>query len=54
MSEGKLLRSIGLHYCSRYRNIVRFDRELCGKCPYNKPNPQTEVKAHQKQTSQQL
>jgi hypothetical protein len=37
MAGGKLLRSIGLHHCRRYGNIVRFDEELCGKCPYNKP-----------------
>jgi len=35
MSRRKLLG--GLHYCRRYGNIVRFDEELCGKCPYNKP-----------------
>ncbi|MGD2142591.1 MAG: hypothetical protein PVH79_03820 [Candidatus Bathyarchaeota archaeon] len=26
---------VGLHFCSRYNNIVRYDPELCGSCPYN-------------------
>ncbi|MBS7619134.1 hypothetical protein KEJ21_00590 [Candidatus Bathyarchaeota archaeon] len=25
----------GLHYCRRYMNLVRYDAELCGICPFN-------------------
>ena len=24
----------GLHLCKRYRNLVRYDPELCGRCPF--------------------
>lgn len=26
---------LGLHFCKRYRNIVRYDPEFCGSCPFN-------------------
>lgn len=26
---------VGLHYCSRYRNLVKYNPEFCGKCPHN-------------------
>jgi hypothetical protein len=29
------LKRVGLHFCSRYRNLVRFDPEFCGRCPFN-------------------
>jgi len=29
------LRQEGLHYCSHYRNLVRWNPEFCGKCPHN-------------------
>ena len=29
------LRGLGLHFCGRYRNLVRFDPEFCGSCPFN-------------------
>lgn len=31
----KLRKEGGLHYCSQYNNLVRFNPEFCGKCPYN-------------------
>ncbi|UCH57815.1 MAG: hypothetical protein JSV18_02615 [Candidatus Bathyarchaeota archaeon] len=30
----KLLRS-GLHFCSHYKNLVKYNLEFCGGCPYN-------------------
>lgn len=30
----KLVR-IGLHFCRRYKNLVRFDSEFCARCPFN-------------------
>jgi hypothetical protein len=29
----------GLHYCKYYQNIVKFNPEFCGKCPYNGLKP---------------
>lgn len=28
----QVLRSMGLHYCRHYDNIVRFNPGFCGKC----------------------
>ncbi len=28
----QMLKSIGLHYCRHYDNVVRFDPPFCGKC----------------------
>jgi len=25
----------GLHYCKNYKNLVKYNDELCGHCPYN-------------------
>ena len=25
----------GLHHCSYYDNLVKYNPTLCGKCPYN-------------------
>jgi len=44
MSEGKLLSSLGPHYCHRYGNVVTFVEEFCGKCPFNKPYIQVKHK----------
>ncbi len=35
------LASVGLHFCRRYRNVVRYNPEFCGKCPFNglRPSP---------------
>ena len=30
----KLIR-VGLHFCRRYKNLVRFDSEFCARCPFN-------------------
>jgi hypothetical protein len=30
----RALKSMGLHYCRYYRNIVRFNPDFCGKCRY--------------------
>jgi hypothetical protein len=27
--------SSGLHFCSHYKNLVRYNPEFCGKCPHN-------------------
>jgi len=29
------LNRIGLHFCRRYRNLVRYNPEFCEKCPFN-------------------
>ena len=29
------LNRVGLHFCIRYKNLVRFDPEFCGRCPFN-------------------
>ncbi|MCW3992061.1 MAG: hypothetical protein NWE79_05085 [Candidatus Bathyarchaeota archaeon] len=29
------LKGMGLHFCSRYSNLVRFDPVFCGRCPFN-------------------
>ncbi|MCD6263264.1 hypothetical protein J7L60_02480 [Candidatus Bathyarchaeota archaeon] len=34
-AQSKLLRSLRLHYCRRYRNLVRFNEETCGRCPFS-------------------
>lgn len=26
---------VGLHFCRRYRNLVRYNSEFCGRCPFN-------------------
>jgi len=26
---------LGLHFCKRYRNLVRYDPDFCGACPFN-------------------
>jgi hypothetical protein len=28
----RMLKSMGLHYCKYYNNIVRFNPSFCGKC----------------------
>jgi len=28
----QMLKSIGLHYCRHYDNVVRFNAHFCGKC----------------------
>lgn len=28
----RMFKSIGLHYCRHYDNVVRFNAPLCGKC----------------------
>jgi len=28
----RMLKSIGLHYCRHYENVVRFNAPMCGKC----------------------
>lgn len=30
----KLIR-FGLHFCRRYKNLVRFDPDFCARCPFN-------------------
>lgn len=32
--RGRLF-SVGLHFCRRYRNMVRYNPEFCGNCPFN-------------------
>jgi hypothetical protein len=33
--EKRRVRQVGLHYCRHYRNLVRFNPNFCGPCPYN-------------------
>jgi len=33
--ERRRARQFGLHYCSNYRNLVRFNPEFCAYCPHN-------------------
>ena len=33
--ERRRVRQVGLHYCSNYRNLVRFNPEFCASCPHN-------------------
>jgi len=28
------LRRVGLHYCGRYRNVVRYNPDFCGACQH--------------------
>ncbi len=36
----RLIKS-GLHFCSRYNNLVRFNPGLCGKCEHNGFRPRS-------------
>jgi len=29
------LTCLGLHFCRRYGNLVRYNPEFCGRCPFN-------------------
>lgn len=29
------LNSVGLHFCKLYKNLVRYNPEFCGRCPFN-------------------
>lgn len=29
------LRQMGLHYCSYYKNLVRWNHDFCSRCPHN-------------------
>ncbi len=29
------IRNTGLHFCKHYNNVVRFNPQLCGKCPHS-------------------
>lgn len=29
------LENFGLHFCKRFKNLVKFNPEFCGKCPFN-------------------
>ena len=29
------IKNIGLHFCTQYNNIVRFNPKFCGKCPHS-------------------
>lgn len=29
------VRNTGLHFCTQYNNLVRFNPKFCGKCPHN-------------------
>lgn len=31
----RVYRETGLHYCSNYNNLVKFNEDYCPKCPYN-------------------
>jgi hypothetical protein len=31
----KKVRNPGLHFCKNYKNLVKYNPELCGHCPYN-------------------
>jgi hypothetical protein len=31
--------ALGLHFCKRYQNLVRYDPEFCGACPFNGLRP---------------
>ena len=31
----KRVASIGLHFCSYYKNLVRYNAEFCARCPFN-------------------
>jgi hypothetical protein len=31
--------SLGLHFCRHYQNLVRYDPEFCGACPFNGLRP---------------
>ncbi len=26
---------MGLHFCTQYNNLVRFNPKFCGKCPHS-------------------
>lgn len=41
--ERTRLKSMGLHYCSYYQNIVKWNPEFCGSCPYNGRNNEKEI-----------
>jgi len=28
------LKSIGLHFCNYYENIVRYNKKFCAECPH--------------------
>jgi hypothetical protein len=34
--------SLGLHFCRRYQNLVRYNPEFCGACPFNGLRPLAE------------
>jgi hypothetical protein len=29
------IRNTGLHFCTQYNNLVRFNPQFCGKCPHS-------------------
>jgi len=31
----KRLVGVGLHFCKRYKNLVRYNAEFCARCPFN-------------------
>lgn len=34
-AKRKRLINVGLHVCKRYRNLVKYNPEFCGNCPFN-------------------
>jgi hypothetical protein len=34
LTESNSNRHVGLHFCRNYQNVVRYNPELCGKCPF--------------------
>ncbi|MCX6648685.1 MAG: hypothetical protein NTV61_04770 [Candidatus Bathyarchaeota archaeon] len=37
-SVKETIRNTGLHFCTQYNNLVRFNPKFCGKCPHSSLN----------------